>query len=209
MTDAVALGGSAITSYHLQWNSGDGTDTFTDLVGQEGSDYASTSYLLVAGVVSGTTYKFQLRAKNKWGFGGFSASAEITASSTPGTAAAPTTVISGSNVRVSWVAPLDYGSVITSYQVTVATSASAFVEETVSCNGADAAIITALACEIPLATLRASPFSLAFDDTVSAKVVALNINGAGSASAAGGAARIQTEPGAMAAPARGSATTEV
>jgi hypothetical protein len=33
MTDTVALGGSPITSYNLQWNSGDGTNTFTDLVG--------------------------------------------------------------------------------------------------------------------------------------------------------------------------------
>lgn len=160
-------------------------------------------------MVSGTTYKFQLRAKNKWGFGGFSATAEITASSTPGTAAAPTTAISGSNVKITWVAPLDYGSVITSYQITVADAASAFHEETVNCNGADASIIAALSCEIPLATLRAAPFSLAFDNTVSAKVVALNTNGAGSASPAGGAARIQTEPGVMVAPARGSATTEV
>ena len=61
-------------------------------------------------------------------------------------------MISSSNVRVSWVAPLDYGSVITYYQVTVVTSASAFVEETVICNGADLEIITALACEIPLAS---------------------------------------------------------
>jgi hypothetical protein len=55
-----------------------------DLVGQEYSEYTSTSYLLVAGVVAGTSYKFRLRAQNKWGFGGFAGYVEIEASAAPG-----------------------------------------------------------------------------------------------------------------------------
>jgi hypothetical protein len=73
MTLAAHTGGSPIISYNLHWNQGDGTENYVDLVGQQGSPYTSTSYLLVAGVQSGVIYKFKLRAENKWGVGGFGA----------------------------------------------------------------------------------------------------------------------------------------
>jgi antitoxin (DNA-binding transcriptional repressor) of toxin-antitoxin stability system len=103
MTLPADTGGSAITSYNLQWNQGDGSSNFVDLAGQPGSDYLSTSYLLVAGVVEGRTYRFRLRARNKWGTGGFGAEVSIQASTTPGQVPAPpVTAIDGTNVKITW-----------------------------------------------------------------------------------------------------------
>ena len=39
MTTSADTGGSDITSYNLQWDSGLGTEIYTDLVGQDGSYY--------------------------------------------------------------------------------------------------------------------------------------------------------------------------
>jgi hypothetical protein len=163
MASAAATGGSAITSYNLQWDRGDGTAAYVDLVGQAGSAYSSTSYLLVAGVVSGRTYQFRLRAQNKWGFGGYSAVVGIQASTTPGRASAPTTAISGSSVRITWSKPDEHGSAITAYRIVVQTATLDYLEDTDHCDGRLPEIVLARACEIPLATLRAAPFSLVFN----------------------------------------------
>ena len=45
------------------------------------------------------------------------------------------------------------------------------------CDGSQLAIVQNLSCSIPLTTLRASPFSLVFQDTVFVKVRARNSNG--------------------------------
>jgi hypothetical protein len=34
--------------------------------------YTSTSYTISSGVIAGTSYKFKVRAYNKWGYGSFS-----------------------------------------------------------------------------------------------------------------------------------------
>ena len=89
------------------------------------------------------------------------------------------------------------------------TSASTYVEASGLCDGTQAAIITSRACEIPLTILRAAPFSLPFDALILAKVSASNTNGEGPASLPSAvAAKIQTEPQAMAAPTRGDLTSE-
>jgi hypothetical protein len=164
ITLAAETGGSAITSYNLQWNSGDGSEDFVDLVGQEYSEYTSTSYLLNSGVVAGTTYKFRLRAQNKWGFGGFSDIADIEASAAPGQVAAPTTEISGTNARISWTTPDEFGSSITTYTIEIMTTLGTYVEETAYCDGTQASIVSALYCEIPITVLRASPYDLVYAD---------------------------------------------
>jgi hypothetical protein len=135
MTLSSATGGSPVTSYNLQWNRGDGSGLFTDLVGQDGSNYLRTSYLLVAGVNSGTTYTFRLRARNKWGLGGYSDTVDIEASTTPGQVASPTTSISGSHVLITWTEPANYGSAISAYRIQIMTGLGAYEEETNYCDG--------------------------------------------------------------------------
>jgi hypothetical protein len=228
---AAAAGGAPITSYNLQWNQGnldaDGvgqSNDFVDLVGQPGSEYTSTSYLLVAGVTAGKTYKFRLRAWNKWGGGGPSNAVEIQASTIPGQVSVPITAITGSQVQISWTKPSEYGSPVHAYTILVQAAPAGAATEGVftsaapgHCNGADPSIVAAASCSIPLAVLRASPFNLPFDAPIIAIVGAHNANGppydpqayAGLASAPSAiGARIQTAPVRMAAPTRGALTSE-
>ena len=163
MTLPSETGGSPITSYNLQWNAGDGSDDFVSLVGEPSDPYFATSYLLAFGVVAGRTYRFRLRAWNKWGVGGPSASLEVEASTIPGAVGIASTTITGSHVRISWPAPAEHGNAIVAYTVTLRATDGSFEEETGYCDGAAAAVVQTRACEIPLATLRATPFSLTYD----------------------------------------------
>ena len=76
------------------------------------------------------------------------------------------------------------------------------------CNGAQEPILTDRACEIPLTTLRASPFLLEYSDVVYARVMSTNaIAGSlGYSPVNTGGASIITEPVTMAAPERGAST---
>lgn len=80
-------------------------------------------------MAAGTTYKFRLRAANKWGLGGFSPIAEIEASARPGQVPPPTTEISGTNARISWTSPADYGNAISAYTILLLTSLGTYAEE--------------------------------------------------------------------------------
>ena len=180
--------------------------------------------MLVAGVVAGKTYKFRLRAWNKWGGGGPSNAAEIQASTIPGQVSAPTTAITGSQVRISWSKPSEYGSPVHAYTILVQAAPTGAETEGIFtsvapgyCDGADPSIVAARSCTIPLAVLRDPPFNLPFDAPIVATVGAHNTNGppydpqayAGLASAPRAVGpRIQTAPVRMAAPTRGSLTSE-
>ena len=66
----------------------------------------------------------------------------ILAAEKPAKPAAPTTVISGSNVMIDWVAPNANGSPITSYLITIKQFDGVFTTELVGCNGASSTIVT-------------------------------------------------------------------
>ena len=73
-------GGSAVTSYNLYWDQGIGS--WVTLVGQN-SSYLGTSYTIGVGIMQGATYSFKVRAENMWGFGPFSTTTSIVASTVP------------------------------------------------------------------------------------------------------------------------------
>ena len=112
------------------------------------------------------------------------------ASTAPAQVDAPSTAISGTNALITWTAPDDNGSTITAYEVVLMTSLATFVEETVYCDGTQSAIVAALQCEIPVTILRASPYDLAYNELIIAKVSAINLNGKGPESVAYGLATI-------------------
>jgi hypothetical protein len=70
-------------------------------------------------VTPGKTYKFKVQARNLFGMSLDSNKVSILAAEKPAKPAAPTTVISGSNVMIDWVAPNDNGSPIISYSITI------------------------------------------------------------------------------------------
>ena len=116
-------GDSTITSYNIYWDQG--TSTWTSLAG-ESSPYTGTTYTISLGITSGSTYQFKVRAKNKWGFGDFSTTTSVVASSVPSQMSAPTTAIDGATggVEISWTAPASNGQTITSYLIEIQDSSS-------------------------------------------------------------------------------------
>lgn len=75
-----ANGASTVLSYEIQWDQG--TSTWVSLAGGS-SYYTGTSYTIALGITSGATYKFKVRAYNKWGWGDFSPEASILAANKP------------------------------------------------------------------------------------------------------------------------------
>jgi len=60
LTTSLQTGDSAITSYNLQWDSGNGNSVYSEIVGE------TTTYTLLtytkSSLTAGTTYAFRLRA---------------------------------------------------------------------------------------------------------------------------------------------------
>jgi hypothetical protein len=128
------------------------------------SPYTGSSYTVSTGVTEGGTYKFKARARNIYGWGPYSTEVSIIASDVPSQMGVATTSIVGVNARIAWTAPSSNGEDITSYLVEVLDSdGSTFTQESGSCPGSDPAV---LYCDIPLTTLRASPYDLVLGDLV-------------------------------------------
>jgi hypothetical protein len=72
-------GGSPITSYNLQYDSGTSGTTWTNVIGFS-PVFTGTSTILSSNVAAGTTYLFRLRLANIHGWGEFSTSTSIKAS---------------------------------------------------------------------------------------------------------------------------------
>jgi hypothetical protein len=97
-------GGATILSYGVLWDQG--SSTWTELVGLS-SDYPGVSYIVASGVASGTTYQFQIKAKNKWGWGAYSSVTSILAASAPSQISAAATSYDSATggVIIAWSAP--------------------------------------------------------------------------------------------------------
>jgi hypothetical protein len=193
-----ARGGKAvaITSYEVYWDQSTGV--------WESLTSTSDLFALKTGLTGGTTYKFKVRAYNKYGEGAFTEEVSIQTSQAPAVPTSPTVEIVGGYVKISWDAPfenyrpiLGYG-----YQVLIGTSAGTFVEKKTLCDGV--AQEATRYCLVDMHELRASPFLLAYGDLVQAKVLAANERGWSEASPANtDGAHVEVEPSAVVAPARG------
>lgn len=92
-----------------------------------------------------------------------------------------TTANSGSVVRITFYSPASNGATITKYQIVIlASDGSTYYETTTYCDGSNSGIISNMYCDIPMTTLRTSPYSLTYGTTVKAKAKAYNSNGWGS-----------------------------
>jgi len=148
------------------------------------------------GLTENVVYSFKVKAKNLVGFSLESDPISIRAATVPLTPIAPTTSVQSSDVKVTWVNPDNGGSPFTAYRVTVKQNDNTFSEETVTCDGSDSTILGQSYCLIPIATLRAAPFSHPWGASIYAKVVAINLVGESIESAEGNGAVILTTPDA-------------
>lgn len=73
---------------------------------------------------------------------------------------------------------------------------TSFSTDVANCDGSNSVIMASTLCFMPIATLRASPFSLDWGDSVNIKVVATNIVGNSLESSVGNGAIILTRPDA-------------
>lgn len=193
-----ARGGQAvlITSYEVYWDQSTGV--------WESLTSTSDLFALKTGLTGGTTYSFKVRAYNKYGEGDFTEVVTIQTSQAPEVPTAPTVEIVGGYVKISWDAPfenyrpiLGYG-----YQVLIGTNAGTFVEKKTLCDGV--AQEATRYCLVDMHELRASPFNLAYEDLVQAKVLAANERGWSAESPANtDGAHVEVEPSAVVTPARG------
>jgi hypothetical protein len=104
-------------------------------------------------------------------------------------------VVSGTNVIINWVAPVDGGSAITAYTVAIGHMDGSSYTAYAGCTGA------AVSCTVRISDLQAAPYSLVNLASVYATVSATNAIGSSAASLSGnGGAVLPTEPSVPAAP---------
>jgi uncharacterized protein involved in cysteine biosynthesis len=81
-------------------------------------------------------------------------------------------------VVITWTTPVTNGVPVLTYKVFIRTSDDVTYEQKLTtCDGSDAAIISALSCTIPLINLVAAPFNLVAGDTMYIKVIAVCVLG--------------------------------
>ena len=166
-------GGSAITSYNLQFRITGSSSSFVSLIGEIPS--STTTTYTKSGLVTGTSYDFRYRVKNIYGWSSFSNSVSIKAATIPATPSAPTLALyNGKDVSVTWTAPDNGGSTITGYKVLFRDSTYAFQENTDEWNASISPAKDSLSCIVTFAKLMASPFSLVKGNSVLAEVIAIN-----------------------------------
>jgi titin len=207
LTTTAEIGGTPITSYSLEWDQGGAG--FVPLIGDPTPD-TSLSYVVSSGLTQGASYVFRLRALNVIGWGSRGPTLTVIPSSVPDTMATVTTSHSSQvYAKIAWVAPDDRGAAITAYHVFVKKSDGTMTTDLTYCNGADATVIANLFCEIPMAALRAAPYSLAVGALVEAQVQAENLKGTGGLSTLNTAgAVVESEPTAPGAATRVELTTD-
>ena len=121
--------GSAITDYDVQYRActatgGDKTDLTCEPVAdamwgswRARSHSGTAKIVTITGLVNGTAYEVQVRARNANGVGPWSTAGRATPVSAPGRPSTPTVEAGNQSLVVTWVAPADNGLDITGYDV--------------------------------------------------------------------------------------------
>lgn len=118
---STASGGAttSIISYHLQWDQGNSaSSTWFDLQGLSPSSTALT-YLKTSGVTGGLTYRFRLRARNKYGWGPYSDVTSIVTALAPSAPSSVTTSQEVTNVKIAWAASTTNGIAVSEYEILI------------------------------------------------------------------------------------------
>lgn len=104
---------------------------------------------------------------------------------------APSTVLSDTNIDISWFLPYNGGSPVQSYTITIlASDGVSWIEDVSTCDGTNADILSARSCTVPISVLRNPPYLLTYGDSVNAKITATNLVGTSEESESGNGAII-------------------
>lgn len=173
-------GGSAITSYIVYWDEGDGATPDTELVG-ETSDNLDLTLTVSTGISSGQDYIFMYKLKNAIGESDWSPTTTILAATVPAKPSAPTVSYpSASTYRVTFTDPSDTGGsgvAISDYTIELKAKSGAFSEYLTTCDGSSSSVKTNKYCEVAIGVLTGSDFNLVQGDTVVARVKVANTLG--------------------------------
>ena len=196
------------TQVGLTWEEGSAYGGTPVLDYEVWSDQASGDYIVVASNISpanfivysltaGNTYEFKVRARSSFGYSDLSQKVSVLAAEAPAQPDSPTTTISGDTVEITWLTPVTNGSPITSYRVTLRQSDGVtFTEDIANCDGSLSAIVSSQSCQVPIAAIIESPYSLVWGSSVFANIVAINLYGESASSQPGNGAIILTNPDA-------------
>jgi hypothetical protein len=109
-----------------------------DLIGLS-QDFMLLEHVHSSDIIPGQIYEFQIRAKNKWGWGEWSGVTWIVASTWPEDVAKPVTSIDPTTggVLIDWAKPDDHSSEIFRYVIEIQSmlSADTWVQEMDYCDG--------------------------------------------------------------------------
>lgn len=107
-------GGTPLTNYIIQWNSGNSVAVFDDLTTVD----ANTLSFTKTGLTTGEIYQWKIIAVNAIGQGPESEHVEVMAAIIPEAAEAPTSSFADETcINIEWAAPHDGGTPLTNYIV--------------------------------------------------------------------------------------------
>ena len=123
------------------------------------------------GIVGGTTYKVQVRAKNKYGWGLFGMTGDVRCAKPPDASSWITTANSSTFISISWHEPFNNGLTIEKYIIKIMKKGSgaemidpANWHEATECDGTVPTIVSDETCMVPMQTLRAAPYFYMLND---------------------------------------------
>jgi hypothetical protein len=139
MTTLEETGGTySIVSYHLQISAV--TDVWVDVIGGS-TPYLGLTYI-ESGLVTGTDYKFRVRASNSFGWGPYSDEVTIRADEVPAQITPIVATAESIYIRLSWNLPsTDNGSPVFEYKVQIQESDGVTYSESASCDGLDSDLL--------------------------------------------------------------------
>jgi len=164
-------GGSPVIDYQISYKTG--ATSYAVLA----TGITTTSYI-ASSLTPDVIYTLKVAARNLVGLSSDSTEVTIRAAAVPSTPAAPTTVVNTNvSVTISWAAPVNGGSAITSYTVKIRQADEhSFTTESANCN------VSTTSCTVPISILQASPYNLVWGSSIWATVIATNIVGSSSTS---------------------------
>lgn len=112
-TNGATSGGKKIIDWRVSYDQG--MDSYVVL----DSAVLTQRYVTTVSLIAGETYKFKVEARNDVGYSSPSQEISILAATFPDPPSAPTTIISGDNVVIQWVAPYNGGTPLTAYIVEI------------------------------------------------------------------------------------------